>query len=297
MPHLPRPLAALAAAGFATGVSAAPTGAAKDGAAAPRLAFVLLEDAAMPRAAAVLAALRAIAPPGELDAAASSSWTSENAVYTLGDDGLLGIGLMPGPVPKQEAEWHAERSLAAVQGGWKLPPHRAHLAVFWKAAPQVPARLAVKRFTWLLAAVTEAAKGVAVYWADAGATHPGRYFTEVARHGPDLLITLWSGVSVASDRGDPNRMSLVSLGMAQLGLPDLELSVPRSIEKADALGVLYRFLSYVLERGAPIPDGDTIGRTEQERLKVRYVPSPVAPDAKVWRVELPERAPPRSAPR
>ena len=35
-----------------------------------------------------------------------------------------------------------------------------------------------------------------------------------------------------------------------------------------------------------MPDGDTVGRTAAEKLPAHYVPSPVDPKAKVWRVEL-----------
>jgi hypothetical protein len=33
-------------------------------------------------------------------------------------------------------------------------------------------------------------------------------------------------------------------------------------------------------------EGDTVGRTCDERLPVRYVPSPVDPTTQVWSVEL-----------
>jgi uncharacterized protein DUF4261 len=280
-------LAALIAAGPIP-ASAAPGTPAKQSAGRPRLAFVLLGDEAMPTASAVIAALRRIAPAGEFDETEPPSWTPETATFTFGKSGVLGIGLMPRPVPKQEAEWHAERSLAAARAGWKLPPHRAHLTVFWQETMRAPVVVSIKRFTWLLAAVTEASHGLAVYWGDSGATHPGAYFTEVAKSSPELMVTLWSGLSVAADAGNPQRMSIVSLGMSQFDLPDLELTVPRSIGKDEALDLFYRFLTYVLERGAPIREGETIGRTEQERLKVRYVRSPVDPKKKVWRVDLPD---------
>lgn len=281
-------LAALIAAGPNPAPAAAPHAPAKQNADPPRLGFVLLADEAMPSASAVLAALKRIAPAGEFEESEPPSWTPETATYTFGRNGVLAVGLMPIPVPNNEAEWHAERSLAAVTAGWKLPPHRAHLTVFWQGTPGAPAVVSVKRFTWLLAAVTEAAKGLAVYWGDSGATHPGAYFTDVAKSSPELMITLWSGLSVAADGGNPKRMSIVSLGMSQFDLPDLELTVPRSGDKDEALDLFYRFLAYVLERGAPIRDGETIGRTEQERLKVRHVRSPVDPKKKVWRVDLPD---------
>ena len=44
--------------------------------------------------------------------------------------------------------------------------------------------------------------------------------------------------------------------------------------------------AYIAANGKPLPEGDTIGRTPDERLPVHYVPSPIDPDVKVWRVEL-----------
>ena len=149
----------------------------------------------------------------------------------------------------------------------------------------------LKRFTWLLAATAEAARAPAIYWADSGATHPTDFFVGVTcSDDPTALMLVWSGVSIASDGGKPDRMSLVSLGMSQLGLPDLELSVPRSLEKRRALDRLYALLGYVAVRGAPIKEGDTVGRDATERLPVRYVKSPLDPAKTVWHVELPDPA-------
>jgi hypothetical protein len=148
----------------------------------------------------------------------------------------------------------------------------------------------MKRFTWLVAAVTKAAQGLGVYWGDARATHPAEDFVAIAesRWGP-LSMMLWSGVSEASDDANPDRMSLLSLGMSQLDLPDLELTVPRSADKGATVTWFFQLLDHMVQRGAPFPEGDTVGRTKQEHLKVRYVRSPADPDPnkKVLRVDVP----------
>jgi hypothetical protein len=73
--------------------------------------------------------------------------------------------------------------------------------------------------------------------------------------------------------------------MKQLNLPDLLLIAPGSAGNA-ALGTFFDFLSYSAEFGKPLPEGDTIGRTADERLPIHYVRSPIDPKVKVWRVEL-----------
>ena len=80
-------------------------------------------------------------------------------------------------------------------------------------------------------------------------------------------------------------MSLLSLGMKQLSLPDLLLVAPQSADK-NALGVFFNLLGYAVERGEPIAEGDTVGRTADERMPVHYVPSPTDSSKKVWRVEI-----------
>lgn len=78
---------------------------------------------------------------------------------------------------------------------------------------------------------------------------------------------------------------MLSLGMKQLDLPELLLIAPKSSGNS-ALEPFFTFLSYVANRGEPVPEGDTIGRSETEKLRVQYVPSPLDRKTKVWRVEI-----------
>jgi hypothetical protein len=78
---------------------------------------------------------------------------------------------------------------------------------------------------------------------------------------------------------------LLSVGMKQLGLPDLLLEAPEA--DAQVLEFFYDLLAYVTRRGKKLPEDDKVGRTEKERLKVRYMKSPIDPSAEVWTVRLP----------
>ena len=96
-------------------------------------------------------------------------------------------------------------------------------------------------------------------------------------------VMLWNGISRASE--SDGQFSFLSLGMNQIALPDLYLITP-----VDNVGVaLERFfdlLAYVADRGEPIPDGDTIGATADERLKVKCTASPAGNGSVVWMVRL-----------
>jgi hypothetical protein len=73
--------------------------------------------------------------------------------------------------------------------------------------------------------------------------------------------------------------------MKQLGLPDLLLTAPKA-NTGTAFETFFDLLAYVADLGKPLPDGDTVGRSDNERLPVRYVPSPIKPSERVWRVDL-----------
>jgi hypothetical protein len=53
-----------------------------------------------------------------------------------------------------------------------------------------------------------------------------------------------------------------------------------------ALSTFFDLLAYVIDLGKPLPEGDAVGRTADERFPVHYVRSPIDPKVKVWRVEL-----------
>ncbi|MBT9555135.1 MAG: DUF4261 domain-containing protein [Myxococcales bacterium] len=139
-------------------------------------------------------------------------------------------------------------------------------------------------FTSLLAALLRASSGLGVYWHHA--THRPEFFLDLARaEDTRPRIMLWSGISVGHEEGD--RVSILSWLLEDLGLPDLLVTAPRD-NGPDAMDSFFDILAYVVDRKEPIPDGDTFGRTEHERIRVRYVPSPADAERRVCCIDLPE---------
>jgi len=252
------------------------------------LAFVLLAEPRLCPAADIQRAFGAFAAPGEqlqMDSeSADAAGEAQVHMFRLSTGETGFVALMPAPVPNGEADNGAQFSLSSFRDGWKLPPHQAHLIVSFTGTSADPALVRIQRFTSCLAAVTKAAPAVGVYWGNAGATHDAEFFVSIASD-PGIVprIMLWSGVSVA--RESDGRLSLLSLGMQQLALPDLLLiASPSSV--SGAIETMFDLLAYAAQRGEAPPDGDTVGRTADERLPVRYVPSPIDPKKKVWHVVL-----------
>ncbi len=251
------------------------------------LAFILLSKPEVPEADAVAQAFRAFAAPDEtirVQAEGSADDPLDRGLsLELGTGEKSVIALIPMQVPGGEAEQGAQFSVSALADGWEVPPYQAHLVVTFSASAETPPVERVMRFTSILAAVTQASPAVAVYWGGAGATHDSEFFTTVAADR-NMGMLLWSGLSVA--RHADGRLSLLSTGMEQLELPNMLLLVGESSE-GEALAFMYDVLGYVAQRGEALPDGDTVGWTDDQRLPVRYVESPVDPEKKVFCIELP----------
>lgn len=251
------------------------------------LAFVLLTEPRLPDGEEIVRAFRAFAAPGESieTDAGEAARAKEVLSFALNTGEKSFVALMPAAVPKGEADEAARFSVSSFRNQWKLPSHCAHLLVTLHASADTPRLVQLSRFTSLLAAVTKCSPAIGVYWGNAGATHDSEFFVSIASdQGVTPRMMLWSGMSIAREKN--GRLSLLSLGMKQLNLPDLLLISGDSGANA-ALEMMFDLLAYVAQRGEALPDGHTVGRSADERLRVRYVPSPLDPAKKVWRVELP----------
>lgn len=254
-----------------------------------RLCFVLLPDAKPLTARALEKGLKEFP---ELGKATGFKTTAEGTASFDVAKLHLTTALIPYAVPGGEAEEGTDRSLSGLDGSWTLPEHTAHLVVGQASEKHDLDELIA--FTRVVGALVRAVGAVGVYWGAGGATHHPEFVVHMAH--TELPLPVWVGVSLAAKRGGHE---LLSVGMPQqLGLPDLALWAPEV--DGHALEFFYDLLAYVARRGTELPDGDSVGRTDKERLKVTYGPSPVDPKALVWNVALPapkkaKRAKPKPA--
>lgn len=249
-----------------------------------RVAFVLLSEPRLPKREDVVQSFSTFATKGQGIQLGKSEAKPDSEVleFDLKPNGNAFVMLLPMAVPNGEADDAVRFSLSAMGTGWKLPKHNAHLIVTCNTSGAPLESLSL--LTSLLAAVVKSSPAVGIYWGEASATHDPKFFLETAQESDiSFRIMLWTGVSMA--READGRLSLLSLGMEQLNLPDLLLVAPKSAGSS-ALEAFFNLLAYVANRGTPIPDGDTVGRSATEKLRVQYVSSPLDQKTKVWRVEM-----------
>lgn len=246
------------------------------------MAFVLLPKGREVIAAKAASALNRRAPG--LDFAPSTAASDGEITNLEFKGGRVMIVPVPMPVPKGEADQGFQYSIASWLPTFKPPSHAAHVIVTLRLDQEMTTLNAHLLFTRVLAAVVESTEAAGVYWGSARVTHPADFFLDVANGDDQLWTMLWTGVSAVRQGAD--RLSMLSLGMEQFGLMDALVTGP--VQNAnDLLMFMMDMLRYCIERGSAIPHGDTVGRTNQERLKVKHVPSPIDATRKVWSVDIP----------
>jgi len=213
------------------------------------------------------------AEKGDADASLTVSVGGSSAI-------LMG---MPIPVPGDEVEQMSAFSASLVFDYEPVGSHQAHLVLAFTPAPALGKLEQLEAFWELAAAVVAATEARGVSFGAGCVAHPAEYVLDAVEGGMPLT-PLWCGVSIARV-GDGERVSALTRGLQQLGLKEFEV-VGSGEDLGSLLSRVLDLASYVADRGRDIPDGDTIGQDEDERLEVRYAPSPVDPSQTVCRVEL-----------
>ncbi|MBK1792247.1 DUF4261 domain-containing protein [Persicirhabdus sediminis] len=249
------------------------------------LAFILLDQTEMPSAESIVSNFKDFAITGEKLSYDKEGSSDDILVVQLEGIGPVFIALKKAAIPHGEAENAFQYSLSSFREGAEIKAHKAHLIVTLMGVQDGNnERDVMSAFTSLLASVNKSSHSVGVYWGNAGATHTPDFFNLLAAEKDQLSrIMLWTGISRAPEEN--NRISYLTLGMNQLALPDLYL-ICKVDDASEGMGRLFDLLDYVITRGEAIPDGDTVGEDDEQRIPVNYVKSPADKKTIVCRIEL-----------
>ncbi|MBD5130399.1 MAG: DUF4261 domain-containing protein [Ruminococcaceae bacterium] len=190
----------------------------------------------------------------------------DDVVYVDIDGYRVVIGLMPAPVPDGEAEYWAKGNYMWQDAETVTASHKAHaiIAILGKEDDLVKKG---ELFVKVVCAMMKQETAVAFY--NEGAVFPPKMYIDFAGllsdgHVP-VLNLVWLGIF-----GDGKQAGVYTYGMRRLGREEMEVYV--SADKAD-FNELREFMlmiaSYVLETGATLHDGETIGFSEDQKLPIK----------------------------
>lgn len=192
------------------------------------------------------------------------------------------VSLMPAPIPGQELQ-HTCR----VAWQWReacdvVKDHKAHFLVVLMGTKLGKAASALVQ-TKVVAALAEESNAVAVYW---GTTLSSRrmFLDQSADIAPDHIPT-WLWVSYRLSRDAAGRFSISTDGLKDFDLMEIEakdVAMPFS----EFYGLVEGTAAYLITKGPIIRDGDTVGHTAEQRIRVRHKPSYWRAGMRVYRLEF-----------
>lgn len=137
-------------------------------------------------------------------------------------------------------------------------------------------------------AIAVSDSNVAVYFGSANHVVLPGLFRELTQASlPEPMPIAWVAINVGQN--PQGVMTGHTRGMDMLGLMDIE--IPATADTAE--GVFSRLtgiVDYLIENGMVISDGDTLGATDEERIRVVYGPSALDPERQVMRLQSEEIA-------
>lgn len=188
--------------------------------------------------------------------------------------------LMPVPVPGDELVGPAATTWLWPNASDEIDNVTAHIVVSVSGSRTLDVHRALTRLVVaVLRVVGDDALGV--YWGSAGLIVKADAFINLAAEKTPVM--LWVDFRAMANK-KKSETSLITFGMAELGVPELE--IPVSTKPVGELRLFAMNLAaYVIERGPVIADGHTVGGTTDEKILVRHAPSMIERPGPVYRLE------------
>ncbi|MCD8236889.1 MAG: DUF1460 domain-containing protein [Prevotellaceae bacterium] len=204
-------------------------------------------------------------------------------VVMMGNTTLV-VALMPAPVPNEEAEYYASANYMWKDAVEAAKSHKAHILI--SALGKDASLLETgKLFTKVVSSCLKQEHAIAVY--TDGAVFQPQFYREVAsfiQQDEDALPILdwvWFGVCYTDEY-----TGIYTYGMRKFGKEEMEVCATNA-NLNDVRNFLLDIVTYVLDSDVILKDGDTIGLSEEQKLRVTLSDA-VALEGKSLKLEYPQ---------
>lgn len=251
---------------------------------APReTATVFVGEGPPPTARVIAEAWAFVVPkaPALSEQARGEGPEAPSLLLAVPDLGRVALRPIPGALPEAELADRARRSLATLLSDTPLAPHAARIELVVEPDERVPRARRLDALVTLAAAVARASSAVAIELPGARVIHPAAFVINAVREGSALSV-VWVGLELSGTTED---IALTSVGLARIGLMELQLGAPRR-RVGQAIVTFYELVAELVRRGADVPDGGVLERAADDALEVRHVPGADGKTS-LMRVELP----------
>lgn len=215
----------------------------------------------------------------------TSGQKKENALSFDVGDSFVVYGLMPAPIPWTDLEWPCANSVLWPEATEKMREHKRHVIItaMGKGSPLEQMKL----LTQATVAFLDSCDGaVGVYLGNLSMVLAPKSYIDIACESlpDDIPLALWVNCIIESK--DDGTSAGFTRGMAALDHKEFECtSCPEPAE--ELLGRMFGLAEYVIRQGDVIKNGDTIGQTAEEKIKITFQPSSYGQEGEVMRLEYP----------
>ncbi len=255
------------------------------------VAMVLLKGDEPLKAKKVEAALAKTFPGAEgPDPTEDSENGASDGVVTaikLESGHLLGLAQTLVPMPMDEAVDGASASPYWPDGGEEAATHQSHLIVSCVGGTGDSVGMALELTQAVRAALALAGdRALGVLWGHGPAATNAKLFLKLTGDASReaLPLMVWIRFQMVLTQDSPNR-GLYTLGLSEFGLMEIEIP-PCETPYEEVYDMAFGISQYLVSAGPVIADGDTIGGTPEQRIRVTYGPSMLDEDRAVYRIDL-----------
>jgi hypothetical protein len=194
------------------------------------------------------------------------------------------VALVRAPIPWSELEGPCAAAWYWPEARSTLKAQRGHLLIAASSDTQdvIGLMLALTR---VIAAVAQCAPALGVYLSGAAQVHKVEDFVSEAEGASKELLPLYLWVRFSiSEEGDQS-LTLCTTGLAQLEVMELEFPHAR-LDAQTLMDRAFNIAHYLLDHGAVLESGHTIGISAEEKFQVRHAPSLRDASRRVYELKL-----------
>jgi hypothetical protein len=234
----------------------------------PIIVMIALNSPRLPSRVTILNAFRERCPDCQ---AAESGGEEEGTMMFELDGDLAFVSLMPAPIPWSELEGPCETSWWWPEATERMKPRTHHAIVAFMGQPGdiVQRHIYLSQF---VSAVAMNADAAGIYWGNGTVVHEPAAFQDQASHLAldEVDPQLW--IDMRLEQNDDDSYRYFTTGLTAFGRPEIEIDRSKQ-DPQEILEFCYAIICYILNSGATIGDGETIGRLDEEKIRVAYKPS------------------------
>jgi hypothetical protein len=245
----------------------------------PILAMIALNSPRMPSGSTILATFKKLCP----DCPEAMLGEGDGATITLDlDGGMAFVSLMPAPIPWSELEGPCATAWWWPEAAERMKAHTHHavVALMGEAGDAVERHVLLSH---LVSAVAMHADAAGIYWGAGTIVHdPDAFQEQVANLSPnDVEPQLW--IDMRLEQNDDGSFRYFTTGLTSFDRPEIEID-RSSQNPQEILEFCHAIVCYLLNNRVDIAEGETIGRSDDEKIRITYEPSMFERDGNVMKL-------------